>query len=406
MYFIYLNLTVSLLRDSAYYHFYDATRPRLMAEHPDSTLAEMTKLVSAEWKDISDEERKVYKAMAEPDKERYARDLLRMKQSRDVVAPDLVGSALVGRTAGGGRSKRSVGRRARKAQEATGGDSATTVIVSAGADVIGSQLISASSTDDCEALSYAHGWDDGVEDDTATDRPEHCPGGLDLCTACGDFPPPSSSGRPNAVTPIDDLRIFDSLFDSEAGEDMLYGRGGNQQNKQHLVAVGCGGVRDDPLVPWQKNSSGDRGETTIGIGPMDAALGLLDDTLFETPSPSRCVLSPTKAASSSTAAKAILFDPASIFQSPPPEPNATGYRADDDPPGCWAELPDFEMRNDGGRIDDDGGLLLSSFDNEPELDADDRGTGPIGPYPAAALPQIDCEEDLGEFAQLFLAADA
>ncbi|EJK54247.1 hypothetical protein THAOC_26152, partial [Thalassiosira oceanica] len=109
----------------------------------------------------------------------------------------------------------------------------------------------------------------------------------------------------------------------------------------------------------------------------------------------------------------VLFDPASIFRSPPPEPAAAaGYRAgvdrdaarvdDDDPAGCWAELPAFEMRDHCGRFDDeDGGALLPSFDDEGVPGADERD-----PCPEAALPHIDCEEDLGDFAQLFLTADA
>ncbi|EJK64570.1 hypothetical protein THAOC_14685, partial [Thalassiosira oceanica] len=76
---------------AAYHYFYDATRPGLMAEHPDCTLSEMSKLVSAAWKDTPDEEKEAYRAMAAPDQERYGRDLLRMEESRHVVAPDPVG---------------------------------------------------------------------------------------------------------------------------------------------------------------------------------------------------------------------------------------------------------------------------------------------------------------------------
>lgn len=56
---------------SAYIYFGKERRPELKAENPDVTFGDLTKMVAAEWKELSDKAKKPYVAQAAKDKKRY-----------------------------------------------------------------------------------------------------------------------------------------------------------------------------------------------------------------------------------------------------------------------------------------------------------------------------------------------
>ncbi|KAJ3065631.1 Non-histone chromosomal protein 6 [Podochytrium sp. JEL0797] len=57
---------------SAYLLFSNANRTRIKEENPSATFGDLGKLLGAEWKTISDEEKQKYVLLQEKDKKRYA----------------------------------------------------------------------------------------------------------------------------------------------------------------------------------------------------------------------------------------------------------------------------------------------------------------------------------------------
>ncbi|KAJ3411508.1 hypothetical protein HDV05_002116 [Chytridiales sp. JEL 0842] len=60
---------------SAFLYYLSEVRPRYTAKYPGSTVGPISKMISTEWKALSDETRKIYLKKADDDKMRYAREM-------------------------------------------------------------------------------------------------------------------------------------------------------------------------------------------------------------------------------------------------------------------------------------------------------------------------------------------
>merc|ERR1712189_104022 len=58
---------------SSYFHFCGEKRSDIKEDHPDATVGEVAKLLSAIWKELSETEKAKYEEMAKKDKERYVK---------------------------------------------------------------------------------------------------------------------------------------------------------------------------------------------------------------------------------------------------------------------------------------------------------------------------------------------
>merc|ERR1712091_682635 len=64
---------------SAFFHFSDANRDRIKAQHPEAKFGDIAKLLSVQYKQLSNSQRTKYDKQALKDKERYAREIAAYK---------------------------------------------------------------------------------------------------------------------------------------------------------------------------------------------------------------------------------------------------------------------------------------------------------------------------------------
>ncbi len=69
----HLFLIYIFLFRSSYFHFCGEKRSDIKEDHPDATVGEVAKLLSAIWKELSETEKAKYEEMAKKDKERYVK---------------------------------------------------------------------------------------------------------------------------------------------------------------------------------------------------------------------------------------------------------------------------------------------------------------------------------------------
>jgi hypothetical protein len=64
---------------SAYFLYSIDARPKVKAENPDATFGDIARIISAQFKALSDSERKIWDEKASADKERYDREMAAYK---------------------------------------------------------------------------------------------------------------------------------------------------------------------------------------------------------------------------------------------------------------------------------------------------------------------------------------
>ena len=64
---------------SAFFFFSNHIRPSIKKDNPDASFGEIAKIISSEYKALSDKERKKWELNAEEDKTRYQREMQRFK---------------------------------------------------------------------------------------------------------------------------------------------------------------------------------------------------------------------------------------------------------------------------------------------------------------------------------------
>jgi len=66
----------------AYLYYANEVRKRRQDQYPEKSVAEITKLLADEWKNLSNEKRKKYEEMAEEDRERYKKEMKVYKEKK------------------------------------------------------------------------------------------------------------------------------------------------------------------------------------------------------------------------------------------------------------------------------------------------------------------------------------
>ncbi|OUM56795.1 hypothetical protein PIROE2DRAFT_49237 [Piromyces sp. E2] len=67
---------------SAFLFYLRDTRPKYMAQHPTKSLGYISKLISKDWKELSDEEKAIYIQKSEEDKKRYSIEMKMWTEAR------------------------------------------------------------------------------------------------------------------------------------------------------------------------------------------------------------------------------------------------------------------------------------------------------------------------------------
>lgn len=68
---------------SSYFHFANKNRARIREAHPDKKITEISKVIGAEWKALTAEQKKPFEESAKQDKERYTISFAEYKQTDD-----------------------------------------------------------------------------------------------------------------------------------------------------------------------------------------------------------------------------------------------------------------------------------------------------------------------------------
>jgi|SRR6056297_3548684 len=68
---------------NGYMYFSKDKREQVKAENPDAAVTSIAKLLGAQWKGMSDDEKKPYQKMAEKDKLRYEKEMKKYKMTTE-----------------------------------------------------------------------------------------------------------------------------------------------------------------------------------------------------------------------------------------------------------------------------------------------------------------------------------